>query len=566
MKKYFKANKFLFFLAIVASAVYAALFSVMAIIIKDIVDSATSLDLNRFYRILVITVIYLVLFFASYIFYSVSGKKLIVKILQDISNDVFDGIFNKDIQDYKSINSADYLSSLTNDIKLVEENYLLPFLTIINNAFIFIAAFVIMVYYSPLVMLILAVSIIILLIVPNFFKNMLAKRQSDLSSKLSTRTTAIKDYLLGFEVIRSFGMHSHISKSYKNENASMHDSKYSLDKGMAIVEAVSMALGLLLQFGVMFVSGYLIITGKLTAGLLVALVQVSGSIVSPVQLISQCVPKMKGTKPIIIRLNDFTNVSLNNTFKSKLALPTFTKNIELKSLEFGYSEDKKIIKSIDFSFIKNRKYAIVGKSGCGKTTLINLLNGYYANYSGQILYDNTEIKNLDILKLNEMSAVIHQNVYMFDETIKNNICLHKDVKDNDLNYALTISGVDSFINDIVTLDSYVGENGNKLSGGQRQRVAVARALVQKKPILILDEGTSAIDKQTAFDIENRLLQADDLTMITITHSLSPELLKLYDTVIFMEDGQIIASGSFNNLISTSNKFNDFYNLRKKPSN
>ena len=106
----------------------------------------------------------------------------------------------------------------------------------------------------------------------------------------------------------------------------------------------------------------------------------------------------------------------------------------------------------------------------------------------------------------------------------------------------------------------VGENGNNLSGGQRQRIAIARALIQQTPILILDEGTSAIDMQTGYDIENKLLNLDDLTLITITHKMSEELLSLYDEIIFMEDGKIIEKGRFDDLIKKEEKFYDFYKL------
>ena len=168
-----------------------------------------------------------------------------------------------------------------------------------------------------------------------------------------------------------------------------------------------------------------------------------------------------------------------NTFVGTMP-PTFETNITVNDLQFGYEQEQKIIQGIDFSFQKGKKYAVVGKSGCGKTTLINLLSGYYAKYDGDVLYDGVDIRKLDIEKLSEMSSVIHQNVYMFDESIQNNICLHKQIEPTDLKKALDMSGVTMFLGEEKTLDTPVGENGNNLSGGQRQRVAVARALVQGK--------------------------------------------------------------------------------------
>ena len=212
---------------------------------------------------------------------------------------------------------------------------------------------------------------------------------------------------------------------------------------------------------------------------------------------------------------------------------------------------------------KNKKYAIVGTSGCGKSTLAKLIMGYYADYNGQIKYDNQDIKNMDIEKINEIISIIHQDVYMFDKSIKDNICLYKEFSSEKINKILELSGVDNFINELEgELDYHVGENGNNLSGGQKQRIAIARALINESPIIILDEGTSAIDMQTGYDIESRLLKLDELTLITITHKMSEELLSLYDEVIFMEDGKIAEKGSFKELFSKEERFYDFYKLEE----
>ncbi|MGV2644714.1 ATP-binding cassette domain-containing protein, partial [Clostridium perfringens] len=124
-----------------------------------------------------------------------------------------------------------------------------------------------------------------------------------------------------------------------------------------------------------------------------------------------------------------------------------------------------------------------------------------------------------------------------------------------------LSGVDKFIgNNSEGLDYLVGENGRNLSGGQRQRIAIARALIQKTPILVLDEGTSSIDMQTACDIESKLLDIDNLTLITITHKTSEDLLKLYDEIIYMEKGHIVEKGNFEDLSNKKGKFFEFYNV------
>lgn len=150
---------------------------------------------------------------------------------------------------------------------------------------------------------------------------------------------------------------------------------------------------------------------------------------------------------------------------------------------------------------------------------------------------------------------------MFDKTIKDNICLYKEFSKEQINNVLNLSGANKFIEETTNgLNYLVGENGSNLSGGQRQRIAIARALIQQTPILVLDEGTSAIDMQTAYDIESKLLSVENLTLITITHKMSEELLSLYDEIIYMENGQIVERGNLRELLDKKDKFFRFYTV------
>lgn len=560
MKKYILKNKGVLAITILLGAIFSVGSTFIALILKDVIDIAVAGDMSKFSTTVVQTTIYLVVLGLCYWLYSNFSKKFICKATRMLRDDAFIGIFKKNISDFKSVNSADYLSALTNDVKNVEESYFLPLLSCLNNIIMFVASFVIMLYLSPLVTLCLFICMFLLIAIPSLFKGAIQKRQDDFSKQQSHLTVAIKDFLLGFEVIRSYKMNDHTVKAFGEKNNAVYHSKYALEKILAMVEALSTLLGVAVQCSVLFVSAYLIITGKITAGALVGLVQVSGFIVMPIQVLSQNAPKIAGSKPVLERLNGFIDYQ-DSTFTGTAA-PTFNKAIKVKDLRFGYAQEQETIKGINFAFEKSKKYAIVGKSGCGKTTLINLLTGYYSSFEGEILYDGMDMRNLDIEKLNEMSSVIHQNVYMFDESIKDNICLYKKTKKEALDRALSMSGVEMFLGEEKNLDTPVGENGNNLSGGQRQRVAVARALVQGKSILILDEGTSAVDMQTAYDIESQLLKISDLTLITITHSLNAELLTDYDEIIFMEDGLILEADSFENLIDAKSSFYDFYSLKK----
>ena len=222
-----------------------------------------------------------------------------------------------------------------------------------------------------------------------------------------------------------------------------------------------------------------------------------------------------------------------------------------------------VLNEVDCIIEKGKKYAVVGKSGCGKSTFIKLLTGYYSDYKGKIVYDDRELDLLEKEDVVQLSSIIHQNIYLFDETILDNICLHEDYPKEIVDKVIKESGLDEFIAELPEGIFYrVGENGSNLSGGQKQRIAVARALIRNKPILILDEGTSAIDMQTAYDIESRLLKINDLTLITITHNLEEKLLKKYDEIIYMDNGNIKEQGHFQELVNASSCFSEYVHLKE----
>ena len=247
--------------------------------------------------------------------------------------------------------------------------------------------------------------------------------------------------------------------------------------------------------------------------------------------------------------------------KDTVKLENFKKEIELKDITFAYNEDRNALDGLSVRFEKDKKYAIVGRSGSGKTTLLKLLLGYYDDFYGEISFDGHNYDKLDKNSINNQMSIIHQNVYMFDKTLKENIILGKDFRGKVLEKALEDSGVSEFLTALPKgVDSEMGENGNNLSGGQKQRVAIARSLIQNTPILLLDEGTSALDSKTAFEIEDTLLNIEDLTVITVTHKLIDSILKRYDEIIVMDNGNVVEKGSFDELINNKGEFYNLYTI------
>ncbi|KAB1440221.1 ABC transporter ATP-binding protein [Candidatus Galacturonibacter soehngenii] len=548
-------------LTVFFSVIHSWLAVYLARILQKVIDIALIGNMASFQKMLVLSIFYIVLLSFISFLYSLSSKKLVCLVTKGLRQRTFYGIFQRNAKAFHDVNTADYLSATTNDIKLIEENFLNPLLLVLQYLVMFIMTLKLLFEISPTIMLCLIGCIVVMILVPSILGNALQRRQETFSHQNSSFTQKLKDYFLGYEVIKSYQMEEKIKKEFEHENKRFTDTRFHVEQLLSLNEGVSEILAFLTQFSGMFIGAYLIIKGEITAGTLVALIQLSATFVSPVMIILQNIPKISGITPVIKRIDALIEYQ-EDLFGDKI-LSSFEDKINMEDVTFSYKENQPVLNGLNLSIHKNKKYAIVGKSGCGKSTLVKLLTGYYSDYQGKISYDDNNLMELKIQELNRMISTIHQSVYMFDESVRENICLYETYTEEELADALDKSGVTQFLGSLTDgISTLVGENGKNLSGGQKQRIAVARALIRKKPILILDEGTSAVDMQNAYDIEKSLLEVNDLTLITITHNMNYDILSLYDEILYMENGKVEEYGQIDELLSKKEKFYQFYHLKK----
>ncbi len=562
MKIYMKQNKVLLLFTILTSIIASLGYVFMAVLLQKLLDIAVEKNMQQFIPMVLFSIFYFVMLGIFLYLQSLLSKRITCKIIKQIRTDVFKGIVSQSMGDFGKRNTADYLSIITNDVKMIEDNFLLPFFEVVQYTVIFISSFVLMIYFDVIVTIVVFVAITLMFLVPSLLGKELEKRQNTLSSQLADFTTKLKDILSGFEIIKSYSMKQYVIQKFDKENSDTIHTKYSVDKLFALNEGLSSFLALMVQIVVLFLSAYFIITERITVGTLLGMVQVSSNLANPLIMIFTNIPKIKSIQPIIEKLTVLSKYELNEVPKKQSA--TFNSVVSISNLSFAYEKQNRVLDKINLHIEKGKKYVIVGKSGCGKTTLVKLLAGYYTEYSGKILYDNTDLNMMNENDIVQLSSIIHQNIYMFNESVYDNICLHEDYSKESIDKAVKASGLNDVIEKLPEGLLYeAGENGSNLSGGQKQRIAVARALIRNKPILILDEGTSAIDMQTAYDIENHLLKIEGLTIITITHNLKKELLELYDDIIYMENGEIIERGTFEELTSVPSRFLKYHTIKKE---
>ncbi|CAI8702820.1 MULTISPECIES: ABC transporter ATP-binding protein [Bacillus] len=558
MKKYILKKPIISLFTILLTIISSLATVYVALLLQEVIDLATKKDFNQFGKTIIIALLYFVLLGVLKYLSTLFGKKMIKIITRSMRTDIFLGIMNKNTSEFAKVNSADYISLLSNDIKIIEENYLLPMLQILSNIAVFVGTLVLILKYSPLVAIYLFVAMFIMFIVPSLIGKNMQSKQNELAAQYALFTKSIKDYFSGFEVIKSYNMKNFVEKKFLNENKELAQVKYNADKLLSLNETVSDVLATVSMLSVIFIGAYLVLIDNITVGTLVALIQLSSFFVNPIMIIMQSLPKIKSTKPILERIEN--NACIQNENISGVPVK-YENEILFNNVSFSYdiNSEQKVLNNISLRFKKGKKYAIVGPSGCGKTTLIKLLTGNYQNYTGDILYDKTSLNDLNKKSLNDLLSVLHQNVYLFDSSFYFNICLHNEYTMDEFRKAVLFSGLDKLVEEKNTdFNFLVGENGANLSGGQKQRTAFARSIIKNPQLLILDEGTSSLDIKTSRDLETRLLALEDTTVISITHKIDEGILNQYDEIIYIEKGSIIEHGSFNDLQIKQGSFYNFY--------
>ena len=561
MENYIFKHKFLLVLTVMIRCIGAMMQVFIALLIQQLIDIIIAKDMSAFISSALFAVIYFLLMGVVDYLTSTTQAWYLKKTLTILKQDLFKGLIAKDYPTFYSTNTADYLSNLTNDINLIETNYIVPFLMMIGDVVIFVATTILLLWMSPLITGAMFLVAILLLIIPAIFGRKLQSRQNQVSKQQSVFTTHVKDILEGYEVVKSYRMTNSVISQFNHTNQMLEQDKFKSTHLKGISQAISLIFGFGTHIIGILIAGYFIITGSMSVGSLFAVMELANGVQGPIMWIMQKVTMIQGMRGVNEKILGIIKEGQKEIKEEVLS--SFEESIVLDQVQFAYEADHPVLKGISYTFEKNKKYAIVGESGCGKSTLIKLMMGYYREYEGKILVDRQDVNGKPPLSMNELATMIHQNVYLFDKTIGENVLLHHQFSEEQINQALIQSGVSKFITKLSEgLNTSVGENGKNLSGGQKQRVAIARALIQQMPILMLDEGTSALDLQTAYDIEKTLLDIDELTIITITHKLNEEILSHYDEIIVMEQGQIVEAGSFNKLLNAQGAFYELYTLKQ----
>lgn len=554
---YYK-NRINFIVTIILTIAMSSLNLMISWLIQQIMDCTANQDMQALVRSAWIVIIVVVIYTIANVMYIAVYPRFLQRAMQQYRDYAFSRLTQKSLRSFSKEGTALYVSALTNDCTSIENNYLAATFTLIELLFCFLGALIMMLYYSP-VMLVLAVALSFLPVAVSMTAgNRLTEQEKEISKKNERFVSIVNELLSGFPVIKSFRAETQASRLFSQRNEQAEEAKKNKRRTEQLISLLANDAGIIAQMGIFLAGAWLAISGKgVTAGVVIVFVQLMNYILNPISQVPLLWSNRKAAIALMEKLSDALSENVREEGREKLN--GFSEKIEVKDLTYGYEPESPVLKDLDVQFDAGKSYAIVGGSGSGKSTLLNLLMGSSSNYQGEICIDGVSIKNIESESLYQLMTSVQQNVFVFNDTIRNNVTMFHEFPDKEVTLALERSGLSEFIEK--RGEEFVcGENGANLSGGERQRISIARALLRKSPILLVDEATAALDAATARAVSFSILNLVGMTRIVVTHRLEEAILRRYDKILVMKNGTICEQGNFDTLMQQKGQFYSLFQI------
>lgn len=484
--------------------------------------------------------------------------KFSLNVSKDIRMDLFKKIQSFEFSFFDSTNTGELMSRIGEDVDIVWETISYGLRLLIEGIILFIISVTIMMSMSPsltiiCLVILLPVGVLAILVNKKFHRN-----YSKISDKVADINLMAQQDIAGIRLVKAFAREKYETEKFLKVNKDYYDLNITQARILSNFLPVIDLLTNLTPVAMIIYGGYLVIKGNITMGTLLAF---SSYILN----LSFCVKNIGG----LVNMMSQNRASMDKIFNILKRKPQITSmensydpdkikgEIEFKNVSFRYNEEE-VLKKINLKIPAGSTVAIMGETGCGKSSILSLIGRHYDVSSGEVLIDGVNVKKWDLDKLRENMAVVFQDTFLFSDSIKDNIDFGGNKSEDEIIEAAKDSCAYDFIKEMPEgFKTEVGERGLGLSGGQKQRLAIARALVRKTPILILDDATSALDMETEFNVlKNLSKKQDKATTFIIAHRISG--VKDADIILFMKDGEIVEMGDHESLLKKKGYYYSVY--------
>lgn len=499
-----------------------------------ILGAVEKADVTYYKTVIIVTIIFIIYSPINFLISRMLRIRYMRDTILDVRKMAFDKIINMPFKQYSQKSKEVYISNLINDVNTFEHRYFYSLLNFLINIIMFVLsllALIVMDYKLAIAMFGFSVFLFIL---ASFF----TKKTTALEQKVSTTnelfTTDMSNTFNGIEILKLNNIEDKFLKKSIGTIKRLEKRKYQANVFTELQRNVIRILAFAVSVCVVIYLGYKI-QGPLSLAAAGFIFQLSSSISN---YLIEAFPMWNQMKASISIYNKIAKPEENTVNIGKGTQEfKFEERIEVSQVSFSYDQ-KQVLKDASFTIEKGKKYLIKGVSGAGKSTLMNLLAMVYDDFEGKITVDGIDYRDILEKSFHEKVAFIYQDVFLFEDTIKNNITLYKDIPVEQINYAVEVCGLNTILEEKKSgIEERLTENGKNLSGGQRQRISIARAIAKNAEILFVDEGTSSLNPELGREIEKVFLELDN-TVIAISHRFYEGVTENYDYVIEIKNGTV----------------------------
>lgn len=486
------------------------------------------------------------------------GIRMVVdKALCDVRRTIYQKYQNLPSSYFSDAKQGKLLSVMISDTKMFAMAFTNA-VAIIREPLTGLGLLGVMVYHdwklTALVFIIIPIFVLIISVAGKRIKKYIKRSQED----QAVMTHHASEGLSGQKIIKAFGLQKYMIKRFDQAQDQFIDNKRisnsTEEHSHPLVEVV-----ISIAFGIVIIASFLRAKeGELTVGEFFSFVGAFGMFMDPMRRYSKANAKLNQARASAERIFKILDLEEEND-PGVINELDFTDSIEFKNVTFSYGKDA-VLKDFSLKINKGEKVALVGLSGSGKSTALSLLLRLYEVTEGEILIDGKNIQEYKLNTLRDLFALVSQDIFLFNDTVAENVKSGEEISDEELSHALDVSYANEFIKTLPDgLETEIGDRGLKLSGGQSQRLTIARAFLRDCPVLLFDEATSALDNESEKIVQQALEKvASHKTVLAVAHRLST--IQNYDKIIVMKEGRKVQEGTHNELMGSDGEYKKLYEL------
>ncbi len=547
-----KVLTFFLFISLIFLSIFAPLKS---FVLQWLLDSSSKKDalLSLFFGIIVVALSHLFEYTSRDAF-----SKMSTSAIGDIRRFLADKLTNMSLYEYIQKGPETWFPGMTNDLQVINEDYYNKIFDFLFWGGIGTVAVIYMAVISPVL---LAVSLFLSalpFIAPKVLAPYLSKKKNLLSQSTARYYSIVNESLHGYETTLLNNRKPFLKERLEAVSKENLDLNYNMRKVSNISSIITSLIAWIPGFLVLVIGVFLVFDGKITIGYLVTANSLINFIIAPFRNVANAYLSIKGTADIRKRVGSLMNYAVEET--NTLASINDFESIDVEGLSFSYpNSENKILKDFSFHIQKGDKIAIVGSSGCGKSTFLKLLCKFYNFSDGAIQINGTDIRTIQSVSYYNRIAYIPQDPFIFEDTLKNNISLGKNYPEETILEILSFVGLGDYVHLLPDgLETVLSEQGQNISGGQKKRIAVARALIRECSVLVIDEATSSLDTKSTNSMVQWLLSLP-CTVIMVTHDIFDSYMSQFTKIYYLAGGQILEIGTYDDLMD---KKGELYKMKE----